>query len=129
MQPLEVLWQLLDDWLNLLKVEFDTSTGESCCDKPEIQDSVSTEDTTQTVTPSTDKSNVTPKSETDTSNNSDVKVTLRGDVPRQMTEQGKEQLLKRLSVDQDVIGAVLPRICGVVQAFYICCSCQHSHPQ
>lgn len=38
--------------------------------------------------------------------------------------RGTEDILKRMSLDdQDVIGATLPRICGVVQAFYITCSC------
>ena len=42
----------------------------------------------------------------------------------------KENLLKkvkRLSLeckDQDVIGVIMPRLCGVIHAFYIVCSCQ-----
>ena len=42
----------------------------------------------------------------------------------------KENILKkvkRLSLDcknQDVIGAIMPRLCGVIHAFYIVCSCQ-----
>jgi len=42
----------------------------------------------------------------------------------------EEQMLKRFSLDnqdQDVVGVTLPRICGVVQAFYLCCSCQASN--
>lgn len=38
----------------------------------------------------------------------------------------EEELLRRLSLEranQDVVGVTLPRICGVVQAFYMCCSC------
>lgn len=41
-------------------------------------------------------------------------------------DEGLYKKVKRLSLnqkDQDVIGATVPRICGVIQAFYMCCSC------
>ena len=46
----------------------------------------------------------------------------------------KENILKkvkRLSLEcknQDIIGVIMPRLCGVIQSFYIVCSCQ-SPPQ
>jgi hypothetical protein len=43
--------------------------------------------------------------------------------------RGTEDILKHMSLDgQDVIGPTLPRICGVVQAFYITCAC-HTQTQ
>lgn len=148
-QPLEQLWTLLNDWLNLLQEEFDSLCNS---DKPmSLQDSSSNEkDACQSCEKPIDQSDCSDGTDSQSNLSDDLKsdsksgsvdsllsaqseesLDDRSDssvVPLRKTEKiNKDTILKRLSLnqkDQDVIGATLPRICGVIQAFYICCACQ-----
>ncbi|KAK3097342.1 hypothetical protein FSP39_008813 [Pinctada imbricata] len=134
-KPLEVLWQLLDDWLNLLQAEFDKNEKGKC--------QVKSEPVTEKKKNDSPKENVQSKPEIITNENG-TKTSKVSEAPCETVHLSKEHLFKQAGGDspqckehlliqwggdQDVIGTVLPRICGVIHAFYICCSCQHSHPQ
>lgn len=118
--PLEALWQLLADWLCLLRLEFNKDSDSSSGNTPESTDNENLKQLNQ--------------SHKDKGENSDggdkvavsVSEYIKGVDPRSCDQEG---ILKSLCVDQDVVGVILPRICGVIHAFYICCSCQHGHPQ
>lgn len=119
-QPLEALWQLLADWLCLLRLEFNKDSDSQLRKTSESTDNENTQPQ--------DKS---PKDKEENSDGGDkvavsVSEYIRGVDPRSCDQEG---ILKSLCVDQDVVGVILPRICGVIHAFYICCTCQHGHPQ
>ncbi|OWF50952.1 E3 ubiquitin-protein ligase HACE1-like [Mizuhopecten yessoensis] len=154
-KPLEMLWQLLDDWLNLLKMEFErnpenfkkeisngnlNSLVKECLNDPHVGDSVDSIKESKTVKDvSVEKVGTEEKVEKDEPKSMGASVEWEITPSEGATTHHKvvatkftladmeEQLLKRLSLeqaDQDVVGVTLPRICGVVQAFYTCCSCQ-----
>lgn len=149
-KPLEQLWTLLNDWLNLLQEEFDSLCNSN---KPiPVQDSTSNgKDASQSSEKPIDQSDYSDGTDSQSNLSDDLKSDSKsGSVDSLLSAQfdesliddrsdssvvllrktekiNKDTILKRLSLnqkDQDVIGATLPRICGVVQAFYICCTCQ-----
>ncbi|XP_061176415.1 E3 ubiquitin-protein ligase HACE1-like [Saccostrea echinata] len=114
--PLEALWQLLADWLCLLRVEFNKEDKKLTSGKTQSENSVSGQQ----------------------AKSQDVRIEISDTQSELVTECSKvvdpntcdqEGILQSLCVDQDVVGVILPRICGVIHAFYICCTCQHGHPQ
>jgi hypothetical protein len=105
-----MLWQLLADWLCLLKLEFNKEDN-SVSENNQTGKSVSNQDSQ----PESDQSDNQAASECNTG--VDLKAC------------DEEKILKSLCMDQDVVGVILPRICGIIHAFYICCTCQHGHPQ
>ena len=125
LQPLEALWQLLADWLCLLKLEFNKDNNQNNKDNNKDNKSDSHNQDSKEHTQSHEQ----------TQENSDTRDTASAIAGRDCNQQmdprscDQEGILKSLCVDQDVVGVILPRICGVVHAFYICCTCQHGHPQ
>ena len=129
-QPAESLWQLLEDWLSLLQIEFDQKSPTETCPntKQNIQHTLVAGKQKKT---SNTLSQDAPKSTdqcTEGALKSDDKykdgVSSETLCHEGSPKQRAEEMLKHMSLeDQDVIGATLPRICGVVQAFYITCSC------
>ncbi|XP_078322034.1 E3 ubiquitin-protein ligase HACE1-like isoform X2 [Crassostrea virginica] len=123
--PLEALWQLLADWLCLLKLEFNKDNNQNNKDNNKDNKSDSHNQDSKEHTQSHEQ----------TQENSDTRDTASAIAGRDCNQQmdprscDQEGILKSLCVDQDVVGVILPRICGVVHAFYICCTCQHGHPQ
>ncbi|XP_076078758.1 E3 ubiquitin-protein ligase HACE1-like [Mytilus galloprovincialis] len=115
--PAESLWQLLEDWLNLLQVEFDQkSPKQSTENLVENENGSHSAEKPKTMN-TTSSSNASPQQQKAANQYSDVNCS-------KVKLQVSEGILKHMSLeDQDVIGATLPRICGVVQAFYITCSC------
>lgn len=105
-----MLWQLLADWLCLLKLEFNKEDN-SVSEKGQTGESVSKQHT---------------QSEND-QNESQSVPECNTEVNRKSCDE--EKILKSLCMDQDVVGVILPRICGIIHAFYVCCTCQHGHPQ
>uniref|UniRef100_K1P6J8 E3 ubiquitin-protein ligase HACE1 n=1 Tax=Magallana gigas TaxID=29159 RepID=K1P6J8_MAGGI len=118
--PLEALWQLLADWLCLLRLEFNKDS--------DSQSGKTSESTDNENTQLQDQSHKDKEENSDGGDKVAVSVSeyIRGVDPRSCDQEG---ILKSLCVDQDVVGVILPRICGVIHAFYICCTCQHGHPQ
>ncbi|XP_033741126.1 E3 ubiquitin-protein ligase HACE1-like [Pecten maximus] len=159
-KPLEMLWQLLDDWLNLLKMEFErnpenfkkeisfgnlNSLARDCPGDLYVADPVdSIKETKKVNEVSVEKVGTEKSTDVKTEEKEEPKsmgasveweiTPTEGETTHHKVVAAKftladmeEQLLKRLSLeqaDQDVVGVTLPRICGVVQAFYMCCSCQ-----
>ncbi|XP_062601768.1 E3 ubiquitin-protein ligase HACE1-like [Saccostrea cucullata] len=112
--PLEALWQLLADWLCLLRVEFKKEDKNSTSGKTQSENSDSGQ-----------------KSQDVESEKSDAQSEVITECSKVVDPKpcDQEGILQSLCVDQDVVGVILPRICGVIHAFYICCTCQHGHPQ
>ena len=116
-QPAESLWQLLEDWLNLLQVEFDQKSPRQSMANLSEKDNESQQAENPKTMNTTNSSNASPQQQKAVNQYSDVNCSKD-------KLQVSEGILKHMSLeDQDVIGATLPRICGVVQAFYITCSC------
>lgn len=129
-QPAESLWQLLEDWLSLLQIEFDQKNPTESSPKSPLNSHHSP------VAEKEMKTTNTSSKDAQSSNDQCNEGALKSDnkcsnqmQPDQICHEGSpkqraEEMLKHMSLeDQDVIGATLPRICGVVQAFYITCSC------
>lgn len=114
------MWQLLADWLCLLRLEFNKDS--------DSQSGKTSESTDNENTQPQDQSHKDKEENSDGGDKVAVSVSeyIRGVDPRSCDQEG---ILKSLCVDQDVVGVILPRICGVIHAFYICCTCQHGHPQ
>jgi len=126
-QPAESLWQLLEDWLNLLQIEFDQKTP-TC-----KQSSTSLDGNNSSQSQTNGSPEMQQKMKDTTSSHASQQVKPASDKPCDTDSykrlRGREDILKHMSLDdQDVIGATLPRICGVVQAFYITCAC-HTQTQ
>lgn len=119
-QPLEALWQLLADWLCLLRLEFNKDSDSSSANTSESTDSKNLKQLNQSHNDKEENSDSGDKVAVS------VSEYIKGVDPRSCDQEG---ILKSLCVDQDVVGVILPRICGVIHAFYICCTCQHGHPQ
>ncbi|XP_071135977.1 E3 ubiquitin-protein ligase HACE1-like isoform X1 [Mytilus edulis] len=116
-KPAESLWQLLEDWLNLLQVEFDQKSPRQSMANLSEKDNESQQAENPKTMNTTNSSNASPQQQKAVNQYSDVNCSKD-------KLQVSEGILKHMSLeDQDVIGATLPRICGVVQAFYITCSC------
>ncbi|XP_076078834.1 E3 ubiquitin-protein ligase HACE1-like [Mytilus galloprovincialis] len=116
-KPAESLWQLLEDWLNLLQVEFDQKSPKQSTENLVENENGSHSAEKPNTMNTTTSSNASPQQQKAAYQYLDVNCSKD-------KLQVSEGILKHMSLeDQDVIGATLPRICGVVQAFYITCSC------
>ncbi|KAL3881107.1 hypothetical protein ACJMK2_027568 [Sinanodonta woodiana] len=168
-QPLESLWQLLNEWLFIIKVEFENGcpleirkhspydTRMTVSAPPDLvfeatgennsQDSIHSSspkasrsqsgdllscdyfDETGLMThfcPEGEDNTKKMSTKTDTGSSANSSSTPKSSP----VNEGLLKKVKRLSLEstaQDVIGAIVPRICGVIQAFYMCCASQSHH--
>ncbi|KAL5009519.1 hypothetical protein ScPMuIL_011824 [Solemya velum] len=142
-KPLEQLWRLLEEWLILLKVEFQNSEVlkaskvEAARERRAFSDitpisghkelqvqgkqlQVSFDNTSASSNSVGDQTGSVLKAEMLSGMETDLQI------GPEEKDEGLYKKVKRLSMnqkDQDIIGATVPRICGVIQAFYMCCSC------
>lgn len=105
-QPLELLWHSLDEWLVLISTELDRKCGD-----------------TASSSPGSDIASLLLKQrEASPSDAADAPDILSS------TLYPEEVMTPKAYVDgQDVISMTANRLSAVIQAFYMCCSCQMPH--
>lgn len=156
-QPLEVLWKLLDDWLNLLEEEFknfNNSENGKITNMEAIHASEINPEPQHMLEPNpfltvnTEQSEKNKSADVSSVWEMESKMTLPSNLPGDQTSaratvenkgQTKSQNVetKKLGVHswdglqgtgQEIITATVPRICAVIQAFYQCCTCFTPQP-
>lgn len=122
-QPLELLWQLMEEWLNIVKEEVQCS---------KVANSSSTQRNVKSAPPDLVESSLQtgPQSQTQNLNQSSQCIsedtTTSSSSVNQLSVPSTIQMRKPLSVDcqdLDVLEVMVPRLCGVIHAYYLMCTC------
>ena len=135
-QGLEMLWNSLNEWLNLLKMEVDqqlspasSSTTHSLTSR---SGSISPPGTPLEGSSSDQGTPISTGTSDASSANLSASLVLRK--PKRTSDEDFDsetrERMKRLSLgcegveDEGILSTMATRVCTVIQAYYMCCSCQ-----
>ncbi|KAL4232649.1 E3 ubiquitin-protein ligase [Mactra antiquata] len=110
-EPLEALWTLMEEWLNIAKVEITKSSTSKTEDKIKCVQS----------------SNTDVHNDQGDSGKQDVAQSNDSQsIPEDIVNRTNKLLTTGNQPPDDILDIIVPRLCSILQAFYMVCSCVDS---